>query len=84
MEAIRSLGLYNTVAWTVWPIRAPEFVRNSGLDINPKGTVNVEHKVTNTIPNTENAHIIGVGMHAGCPLELERLVFQRLGNLRGR
>ena len=48
-----------TVAWTVWPIRAPDFVRDSGLDINPKGTVNVENKVTNTIQNTENAHIIG-------------------------
>eukprot|EP00980_Cylindrotheca_fusiformis_P002884 scaffold674_cov126-Cylindrotheca_fusiformis.AAC.23 len=48
-----------TVLWCVWPIRAPDFVQESGLAINPKGTVNVEDKVSNTIPNVPNAHIIG-------------------------
>jgi len=45
--------------WSVWPIRAPDFVQESGLAINPKGTVNVEDKVINTIANAPNAHIIG-------------------------
>ena len=47
------------VLWTVWPIRAPDFVRDSGIPLNPKGTVNVDNKVTNTIKGYENTHIIG-------------------------
>eukprot|EP00551_Chaetoceros_affinis_P003854 CAMPEP_0203635558 /NCGR_PEP_ID=MMETSP0088-20131115/2319_1 /ASSEMBLY_ACC=CAM_ASM_001087 /TAXON_ID=426623 /ORGANISM="Chaetoceros affinis, Strain CCMP159" /LENGTH=409 /DNA_ID=CAMNT_0050489475 /DNA_START=29 /DNA_END=1255 /DNA_ORIENTATION=- len=48
-----------TTLWSIWPIRAPDFVQEAGLDINAKGTVNVENKVTNTIPNVPGAHIIG-------------------------
>jgi NADH dehydrogenase FAD-containing subunit len=48
-----------TVMWSVWPIRAPDFVQESGLAINPKGTVNVEDKVINTVPGAPNAHVIG-------------------------
>ena len=48
-----------TVLWTVWPIRAPDFVQESGVPMNSKGTVTVGDKVTNTIPGVQNAHIIG-------------------------
>jgi NADH dehydrogenase FAD-containing subunit len=61
------------VLWGVWPIRAPDFVQESGLPINPKGTITVEDKVTNTIANAPGAHIIGdacrvpFGQAAGVP-----------------
>lgn len=49
--------------WTVWPIRAPDFVKNAGgggvIQINPKGTVTVGDKVTNTIPKLDDSYIIG-------------------------
>lgn len=48
-----------TTLWTVWPIRAPDFVKEAGIEINPNGTVTVGDKVTNTIPNIENSYIIG-------------------------
>ena len=51
-----------TVCWSVWPIRVPDFVKDAtGIQINPKGFVTVDNKVTNTIPGdgVENAHIIG-------------------------
>jgi len=48
-----------TTLWSVWPIRAPDFCQESDLPINPKGTITVEDKVTNTIANAPGAYIIG-------------------------
>lgn len=56
-DGVESLDF--TTLWTVWPIRTPDFVQKSGIEINPKGTVTVGDKVTNTIPNVENAYVIG-------------------------
>lgn len=47
------------VLWTIWPIRAPDFVQEAGVPINPKGTVNVDDKVTNAINSAPGAHVIG-------------------------
>mmetsp|Transcript_34670 Transcript_34670/g.84084 ORF Transcript_34670/g.84084 Transcript_34670/m.84084 type:complete len:405 (-) Transcript_34670:1630-2844(-) len=49
------------VLWSIWPIRAPDFIQESGLPINPKGTITVDDKVTNTIAANAapGAHIIG-------------------------
>ncbi|CAJ1928311.1 unnamed protein product [Cylindrotheca closterium] len=48
------------VLWGVWPIRAPDFIQESGLKINPKGTITVDDKVSNTIgTGAPGAHIIG-------------------------
>ncbi len=62
-----------TTLWTIYPIRAPDFVQSAGLDINAKGTITVGDKVTNTIPKLENAYVIGdactvpIGAKAGVP-----------------
>jgi sulfide:quinone oxidoreductase len=42
--------------WSVWPIRPPLFVQEA---LSTAGCVEVDNKVTNTIPNVENAHVIG-------------------------
>ncbi len=48
-----------TTLWTIYPIRTPDFVKEAGLDVNPKGTITVANKVTNTIPNLDKAYVIG-------------------------
>ena len=47
-----------TLLWSVYPIRAPDFVREA-IPTNRKGFVTVQNKTTNTIPNLENAFVIG-------------------------
>jgi len=47
-----------SLLWTVYPIRAPDFVQEALLT-NEKGTITVDNIVTNTILNVENAHAIG-------------------------
>ena len=48
-----------TTLWTVWPIRTPDFVAESGLELNAKGTVTVDDKVSNTISGHDNSYVIG-------------------------
>lgn len=47
-----------SLVWTVYPIRAPDFVQEA-ISTNEKGTITIDSIVTNTILNVDNAYAIG-------------------------
>jgi sulfide:quinone oxidoreductase len=48
-----------SLLWTVYPIRAPDFVQDASIEKNEKGTISIHDSMTNAIPSTENAFAIG-------------------------